>query len=195
MPPVSLESIFQEEMPARVRPPGIFSSYSNHGTGIAAYIVEQISGLKWDDYVEQRIFAPLGMKKTSFRQPLPGHLEARLSKGYTYGDGNYTAQRLKTIPLAPVGVASTTANDIALFMIAHLQNGQYENGQILDSLTIEQMHSPLFQHASGINGFCYGFFDHSQNGHKIIGHGGSYRILFLYAAALPKSRCRDFHFY
>ena len=74
LPPPSLESVFLAQMPTRVRPPGTFSSYSNHGTGIAAYIVEQISGLKWDDYVEQKIFAPLEMHQTSFRQPLPNNL-------------------------------------------------------------------------------------------------------------------------
>lgn len=185
LPPPSLESIFINEMPARVRPPGTFSSYSNHGTGIAAYIVEQISGLKWVDYVEQEMFAPLGMKQTTFRQPLPTKFKTHHSKGYTYANGDYTpAKTFKIIPLAPVGVVSTTADDIVPFMVAHLQKGKYGTTQILDSLTAVQMHSPLFQHAPGMNGMCYGFFDHSQNGHKIIGHGGAtelfFSMLFLY---------------
>ena len=35
LPPPSLESVFLEQMPTRIRPPGTFLSYSNHGTGIA----------------------------------------------------------------------------------------------------------------------------------------------------------------
>ena len=186
LPPASLEAIFEKEMPARVRPPGTFSSYSNHGTGIAAYIVEQISGLKWDDYVEQKIFAPLGMQQSTFRQPLPSSFVENHSEGYIYGGGEYHSNPFKIIPLGPVGVASTTANDITAFMIAHLQNGQYGAIRILDSATTVQMHSPLFQHGAGINGMCYGFFDHSQNGHKIIGHGGAteffFSMLLLYPA-------------
>ena len=186
LPPPSLESVFIDEMPTRVRPPGTFSSYSNHGTGIAAYIVEQISGLKWDDYVEQKIFAPLGMRQSTFRQPLPNAFKANHSEGYTYEDGTYHSQSFKTVPLAPIGVASTTANDITSFMIAHLQNGQFGNTQILDSATAVQMHTPLFQHAPGINGMCYGFFDHSQNEHKIIGHGGATEFFFSMLLLYPE---------
>ena len=183
LPPTSLEAVFSEQMPTRIRPPGTFSSYSNHGTGIAAYIVEQISGLKWDDYVTQKIFAPLDMQQSSFRQPLPDNLQINHSKGYKFGS-TYQSQTLKTIPLGPVGVASTTANDITKFMIAHLQKGKYGNHRILDSLTAVKMHTPLFQHASNINGMCYGFFDRSENGYQIIGHGGAtdffFSLLLLY---------------
>lgn len=185
LPPASLEAVFLEQIPTRVRPPSTFSSYSNHGTGMAAYIVEQISGLKWDDYVEQKIFAPLDMTQTSFRQPLPDNLQRNHSKGYTFGN-SYHAQSLKTIPLAPVGVASTTANDITKFMIAHLQKGKYGKRKILDSLTAVQMHSPLFQHAPNINGMCYGFFDHSENGYKIIGHGGATEFFFSMLLLYPE---------
>ena len=186
LPPPSLESVFIDEMPTRIRPPGTFSSYSNHGTGIAAYIVEQISGLKWDDYVEQKIFAPLGMRQSTFRQPLPVAFKANHSEGYTYENGEYDSHDFKTIPLAPVGVASTTAHDITPFMIAHLQNGQYRNTRILDSATAVQMHTSLFEHAPSINGMCYGFFDHSQNGHKIIGHGGATEFFFSMLLLYPE---------
>ena len=71
LPPASLADEVNLHMPGRVRPPGVHSSYSNHGTGIAAYIVEQLSGMNWDDYVEQKIFQPLGMDLITFRQPLP----------------------------------------------------------------------------------------------------------------------------
>jgi len=186
LPPPSLESVLIDEIPTRVRPPGTFSSYSNHGTGMAAYIVEQVSGLKWDDYVEQKIFAPLGMHQSTFRQPLPTAFKANHSEGYIYEDGEYEAQDFKTVPLAPIGVASTTANDITPFMIAHLQNGQYGDARILDSATTVQMHTPIFQHAPGINGMCYGFFDHSQNGHKIIGHGGATEFFFSMLLLYPE---------
>lgn len=187
LPPESLESIFIEQMPERVRPPGTFSSYSNHGTGLAAYIVEQVSGLKWDDYVEQNIFMPLGMTQSTFRQPLPSEFKTNHSEGYTYQGGEYQpAEIFKTIPLAPVGVASTTAHDIVPFMIAHLQKGQFGDNRILDSITAEQMHTPLFQHSPKINGMCYGFFDHSKNGHKIIGHGGATEYFFSMMLLFPE---------
>ena len=47
--------ILKEQLPERVRPSGVEMSYSNHGTGLAAYIVENVSGLKWNENVEQNI--------------------------------------------------------------------------------------------------------------------------------------------
>jgi CubicO group peptidase (beta-lactamase class C family) len=41
-------------MPARVRPPGEFTAYSNHGTALAGYIVEEVSGVSFDDYIEKK---------------------------------------------------------------------------------------------------------------------------------------------
>jgi CubicO group peptidase (beta-lactamase class C family) len=77
----SLGEILRDEMPARVRPPYSQSSYSNHGTGLAAYIVERVSGLTSHDYVEKNILDPLGMNMTTFRQPLPLRMRPFMSRG------------------------------------------------------------------------------------------------------------------
>ncbi|NNF34998.1 MAG: serine hydrolase [Saprospiraceae bacterium] len=188
LPPESLGANLNEHMPERVRPPGIHSSYSNHGTGIAAYIVEEISGMKWDDYVEQKILRPLGMNITSFRYVLPDSLMDIQSKGYTYAEGEYTSKDLKGIPLAPVGLATTSAEDMTPFMLAHLNNGKYNDYRMLDSTTVELMHQQLFSHADGLRGMCYGFFNHSKNGYKIIGHGGATEFFFTYMLILPDEK-------
>ena len=65
-----LGEILKQELPARVRAPGMFASYSNHGAGIAAYIVEQVSGMSFYKYVEKNILNPLQMNFTSFHQTL-----------------------------------------------------------------------------------------------------------------------------
>ncbi|MEM6804679.1 MAG: serine hydrolase domain-containing protein, partial [Bacteroidota bacterium] len=51
LPPTSLGEELNTHNPKRVRPPAMHSSYSNHGTAMAAYIVEKVSGLSWDQYV------------------------------------------------------------------------------------------------------------------------------------------------
>jgi hypothetical protein len=68
--------------------------------------------------------------------------------------------------------ASTTAADMARFMIAHLQDGQFENAQILQSETARMMHSPQFVAVSPLNSMCLGFYEETRNGQRIIGHGG-----------------------
>ncbi|NLH55969.1 MAG: serine hydrolase, partial [Rikenellaceae bacterium] len=79
-----LSKLLPTQIPKRVRPAGVQASYSNHAVAIAAHIVELVSGMEWNDYVEQNIFNPLKMYTTTFRQPLPGYLKANMSKGYTY---------------------------------------------------------------------------------------------------------------
>ncbi len=167
-----LDEILQQKMPARVRPPGRFASYSNHGTGIAACVVEAVSGQSWNDYVEEHILDTLNMNHTTFRQPVPQSLPGSPSKGYKFRNGVLQQQYFEYIPLAPVGAASSTATDMAKFMITHLQKGSYRNNTILDSSVVEMMQSPAFRPADNVNAMAYGFMELNQNKTRIIGHGG-----------------------
>jgi hypothetical protein len=58
------------------------------------------------------------------------------------------------------------------FIIAHLQNGQYEGAQILHPETAQLMHSAQFHNIPQLNGMALGFYEETRNGHRIIGHGG-----------------------
>ncbi len=167
-----LGEILQEELPDRVRAPGQVSSYSNHGTALAAYIVEQVSGLRFMEYAERYILDPLGMNATTFQQPLPETLEAQLSKGYVYEHGEFKSKPFEYFPMAPVGAASATAGDLIPFMQTHLNLGHYQDTTILDSTTAQLMQSSAFRHTERMNPMRYGFFDMSQNGVTIYGHGG-----------------------
>ncbi len=167
-----LGEILSDEMPARVRPPAEYSSYSNHGTGMAAYIVEQVSGQSFEEYVEEHILSPLNMNRTTFRQPVPDHLEEYLSNGYSFEGGEFRKKNFEYVPLGPVGAASATAADMINFMQAHLQYGQLDDSTILDSTTAREMQRPAFRHHPKVNPMWHGFIDMSQNGVEIIGHGG-----------------------
>ncbi|MDR8391421.1 beta-lactamase family protein [Aliifodinibius sp. S!AR15-10] len=167
-----LGEILTEELPARVRPPGQMASYSNHGTALAAYIVEQVSGLSFQEYADQNILNPLDMDATTFQQPLPERLASWLSKGYAYSQGEFVEKPFEFVPMGPVGGASTTARDMLPFMQANLNLGQYQGQAILDSTTAQLMQSPAFRHAQSVNPMRYGFIDMSQNGITIYGHGG-----------------------
>jgi CubicO group peptidase (beta-lactamase class C family) len=167
-----LSQVLANQVPKRVRPAGVHASYSNHGTAIAAHIVEVVSGLSWDEYVEQNIFSVLGMGSTTFRQPLPDSLQMRISKGYKYEKGLMTEKSFEYIPLSPAGAVTTSAKDMATFMLMLLENGQYQNSVILDSTTFNLMMTPIMYHAQGINPCRYGFMDVSYKGVQVIGHGG-----------------------
>ncbi len=168
-----LDELLSRQLPARVRPPGIHASYSNHGTAIAAHIVEIISGLEWNEYVEKHIITPLGMYNTTFRQPLPGDLAENISKGYKFEEGEMVERPFEYVSIPPAGSVTTTAKDMADFMRMFLQHGYFNDTIIMDSATYSKMLEPVMYHAPMVNPCRYGFMDMSIKCQQIIGHGGN----------------------
>ena len=167
-----LGDLLKEQIPARVRPNGDISSYSNHATGMAAYMVARASGMGWTDYMEENILQPLGMERTTFRQPLPDEMEPLMSKGYSRQGPRFVEEEFEYVPLAPVGAASASASDMARFMMAHLQLGQYGGTRILSEETARHMQTDHHRMGAGVNAMAHGFMVSDQNGERIIGHGG-----------------------
>ncbi len=157
-------------VPARIFPPGVTPAYSNYATTVAGYIVQRVSGEDYFDYIERHILNPLGMQHATFRQPLPANLKPMMSCGYTVG--SEPAKDFELVEPAPAGSSSMTAMDISHFMLAHLQDGKYENVQILKPETAQMMHSRQFANLPHMNAMCLGFYEETRNGHRIIGHGG-----------------------
>lgn len=173
-------------IPARVRPPGEFSSYSNYGATLAGYIVERVSGLPYDDYVEQNILSPLNMARSTSRQPVPTTFAPDLSEGYEFIDGQYQAQPFETVNVVPAGGLSSTASDMAHFMIAHLQNGLYKETKILQAETAQQMHTQHFTHDPRLPGWAHGFMEINANGNNAISHSGDTVFFHSFMMLLPE---------
>ena len=111
-----LNEYVRQYMPARVFPPGEVMAYSNYGTALAGYIVEQVSGMPFPEYVEKNIYQPLGMNHSTFLQPLPEKLSSHMAQGYRYVNGEYRKGDFEFVP-EPAGSMSSTASDMAKFMI------------------------------------------------------------------------------
>jgi CubicO group peptidase (beta-lactamase class C family) len=158
-------------LPTRVFPPGEVAAYSNYGTALAGYIVERISGQPFNEYVEQSIFAPLGMARSTFRQPLPETLAPDMATGYNYTDEYIKGGFMYQLPY-PAGALSATATDMARFMIAHLQNGELDGGRILQEETTLQMHSQLYTPDPRLESMAHGFWENTENGQRLVSHGG-----------------------
>jgi CubicO group peptidase (beta-lactamase class C family) len=161
-----------EHIPARVRPPGELSAYSNYGFALAGYIVEQVSGLPYAQYVEQHLFQPLGMRESTFRQPVPENLSADLSQGYTYSNGVYTPSPFDVVQGVPEGAMSTTATDMANFMLAQLQNGRFGSQRILQVATAQAMQTQQFTNDPRVPGMAYGFPEGNLNNQRLLVHDG-----------------------
>jgi len=168
--PMSNETWLKEWVPERVYAPGEVSAYSNYGAALAGYIVQRVSGQPFDAYIEQHIFQPLGMQHATFRQPLPGNLRADMAK--SYASASTPPKPFELVVPDVAGGMSLSGEDMARFMIAHLQNGQYDDVQILQPETAKQMHEFTHYSVPGLRPIALGFYHMDRNGQTIIGHGG-----------------------
>jgi len=150
--------------------PGTVPAYSNYGAALAGYIVQRVSGERFESYIEQHIFLPLGMQHSTFEQPLPERFKGMVSQGYR--QASEPAQPYELLPTRPAGSVTSTAADMARFMLAHLQQGHLGSYDMLSAQTAQLMHSPSEDALPGFSSMAHGFFHQTQNGRTVIGHGG-----------------------
>lgn len=166
----SLEVALKRWTPHRVYDAGSTPAYSNYGAALAGYIVQRISGERFEDYVDNHIFKPLDMQRSSFHQPLQASLMPLMSKGYEDESGE--PKKYEFIPMGPAGSSAISGDDMAHFMIAHLQDGRYGQAQILKPETAKMMHDTPLTMIPPLHRMELGFYEQDINGHKVIAHGG-----------------------
>jgi CubicO group peptidase (beta-lactamase class C family) len=166
----SFEALLKAWVPKRVYAPGTTPAYSNYGASLAGYIVERISGEPFDEYIDKHVLQPLEMEHSSFRQPLPPALAPLMSKGYRVASD--APGGFEIVGPAPAGALSSPGEDMAHFMIAHLQNGEYHGKRILSAATAQMMHASPLTLLPPLDRMELGFFETNVNGHEVIGHLG-----------------------
>jgi len=181
---LSLEDYVKNLLPERVFPAGEVIAYSNYGTALAGYIVEQVSGQPFPEYIQQHIYTPLKMNNSSFHQPLPENLEQHMVNPYRYVDGEFMKADFEFMPGAAGGM-STSASDMVKFMMAFLQDGKYGDKQILQRETVEQMMTQQFSHHPNLDGMTLGFMERTTNGRRVLMHAGSTMIFDTGLYLLP----------
>lgn len=171
-----LGALLKSWVPRRIYPAGSTPAYSNYATALAGHIVERVSGLSFDDYVERRIFAPLGMQGASFRQPLPAALAARMSQGY--GKPGRKPEPFEIIGPAPAGALSASGVDMGRFMLAMLDGGALDGRRILAPASAAAMLESRLDRIDRasllppLNRMQLGFFETNINGREVVGHLG-----------------------
>lgn len=166
----SYQDLLRRWVPHRVFAPGTTPAYSNYATSLAGYIVERVSGEDFDTYVERHIFGPLGMRNSTFRQPVPQRMVPMLATGYRRASG--TPVDFEFVGPRPAGSMSATGADMARFMIAHLNGGAIGDARILRPETVQTMHSTAHPGIGPLQRMVLGFYETNLNGHRAIGHGG-----------------------
>ncbi len=160
--------------------PGAKYSYSNEGFNIAGRIIEVVSGMPYDTFLQKRLLGPLGMSDTTF---WPTHKQLnRLAKSYESGSNSGALREVHidqlTYPLSdrvrrfaiPAGGLFSTADDIARFCQMVLNNGIYHGQRYLSEASVRLITSK--QTGNDVTK-SYGFGWNIGDG--IFEHSGAYK--------------------
>jgi CubicO group peptidase (beta-lactamase class C family) len=163
----SLETFLKRNIPKRIYAPGTVVAYSNYGATVAGYVVQRVSGEPFDAYIKHHIFDPLGMTHSTFDQPLPASLAPDMSEGYVSADK--PSHPFEMITVGPAGSLTSTGDDMARFMIAHLDGG-YNGYKLLNNPQL--MYAQQHQFDPPLAAFALGFYHEDRNGQTVIAHAG-----------------------
>jgi CubicO group peptidase (beta-lactamase class C family) len=157
-------------------------AYSNMGYVAAANAVERVAGVPWERLVEGKIFAPLGMARTTFsrEQALgnPNHTE-----GSMFWNGRLmTTPMQTTTPMTnSTGGIISTADDLAKWMLFQLDGGRAGGKQLVKAESIAETHEPRMVSQRPVpppeftsSAYGLGWFVESYRGERLIEHGGNH---------------------
>jgi CubicO group peptidase (beta-lactamase class C family) len=172
------------------RPPGAVFEYSNANYTLLGLIIEAASGESYADYLQRHILTPLGMRHT-YTSPVEAKRNG-LAMGHQYWFGIPIAAPNLSIPLGalPAGMLSSTAEDIARYLIAHLNAGRYGDVQILSSAGIGELHRQAVEHRQmGITfGYGMGWFVSGIGRANLVWHTGSLPDFSAFMGFLPEQK-------
>jgi CubicO group peptidase (beta-lactamase class C family) len=174
--PDALETFLRHELPHYPlnSPPGKLFSYSNLNLMLAGGIAQHVSGKPYPQMMQELLFTPLQMKRTTF-DPLVA-MTYPLAHGHTLRkDGTLAVEHrfLENTAGYPAGFAISTVLDMANFALLHLNQGYTYDKKLLAPETIARMQepqAPLFTRKERYYGltFCL----ERYQGRRMVGHDG-----------------------
>jgi CubicO group peptidase (beta-lactamase class C family) len=157
----SVRAYLLATMPPRIRPPGLVYQYSNHGMALAGVAAEEVAGAPFPDLLDELVFEPLGMTRSSM------HLDApRGARGYVDRDGTLVPQTPHYVRTAYSGMLVSTAEDQLRMMAALLER------HTLAPSTIDGLSSRRFSHDEISSGTAFATFEDRWTGTSYYWHEG-----------------------
>ena len=117
-------------------PPGTRMAYCNSGPPVAAYIVEKITQQRFEDFVQQNLFLPIGMKTATYFPPPEGTATT------LYHPDGKTPYPYWNLVYRPAGSINASARDMAAYVQFYLNRGKVNGVQIVPAADIDRMENP-----------------------------------------------------
>jgi CubicO group peptidase (beta-lactamase class C family) len=199
-----LANYLRQERPRRVRAPGEIASYSNYSVALAGQALSYVSGKTFERLIEDEILRPIGMNRTTFREPHPNRaglpapmapaLAADVSTGYRWTPDGFQARGFEYIgQVAPAGSASSTAADMARYMLLLLGEGALDGTVVYGPKAAQAFRTPIRRTPEGINGWRHGFIDYAlPGGLRGYGHDGATLSFMSSMVVIPQLRAGVF---
>ena len=170
-----LGAYLRQERPRRVRAAGDAPTVSDYGVALAGEALTTATGYTVQALAESRIAAPLGMTRTTLREPypadadLPAPMNASLAGDVSDGF-HWTGSRLRPMPfeymtqLAPATSGSSTAADMSRYMLAILGDGTLDGRAIYSPVLAADFRTVIPGGPPGVPGWAHGFMQYRLPG-------------------------------
>ncbi len=168
--------IMAKTYPEVIAPPGTWSSYSNYGASLLAYIVERATGMPYDRFLQQEVFDPIGMTSSSVEDVPPPAIAGRVAVGWTVSNGVVRASSTEAMHnkrTAPAGRVNTTLPDLQAYMLTLLNGGIAPTGtRVLSEASVRTLLTATPTFNRRMPGMGILFAEKEVAGLRFIGHGG-----------------------
>lgn len=158
--------------------PSKIHSYSSPGYWLAGFVAEELTGKPYPDAMDELVFKPLGMRRTTLR-PLVA-MTYTLAQGHVPGGESGKMIVVRPHPenasARPGGSAFSTANDLARFALALVNNGWLDGKQVVPAETLKTLSTPHAKFPgdeTGTAGYGYGLLSFDERGVRLAQHGGA----------------------
>jgi CubicO group peptidase (beta-lactamase class C family) len=167
-------------------PPGARFSYSNIGYLLLGMIIERVTGMRYETWLDESLLAPLGMKHSTFvfTSSRGANADSTLAMGHFNPDSPHDAYAL---PVRPATQFTTTAADMAVFARFLMSDGAVAGRQLVDAGLLRAMAVPTATEAARAGlaaGYAHGLARRERwgiTGHCHLGNVGTFRaILCVY---------------
>ena len=169
------------------RPVGSAWEYSNINFNLLGMIIEAASGQSYAQYIEDHVFAPLQMNH-SFTTKEAAKQDG-LATGHMQWFGFPVAVPALPVPQAslPSGQLIASTEDLGHYLVAQLNQGEYDGTLLLSAQGVAQMHQQAVDTGWGVS-YSMGWFVKETEAYDLVFHYGEVPDFFAYLAILPEEQ-------
>ena len=173
------------------RPVGAAFEYSNLNYNLLGLVVEAASGESYADYIQRHVFTPLGMSHSHTSQAAAKR--DGLALGHRYWFAHPVAIRDLPLPRGslPSGQLISSSEDMAHYLIAHLNGGRYGSVPVLSRAGIDELHRGVAEQrvmGASVAAYGMGWFVTKIGRTTVVSHGGNVPDYSSYMALLPEQK-------